>query len=113
MSIEHAVSHLGLDCLEVLVEHTREAGAVRTPMRTGRWLLQSLDPIAIELVHRRIDAVTLQPAVPERAAVAERGAGRTFSEPRVPSQQRLERLHAREVLLELWDRRPADVQQTI
>src|SRR6476620_8717183 len=104
---------LPLHSLEVLVEHTRQARAIRTPMLAGRRLLQSLNPVAVELVHCRVDAVAQQPAVAERAAVAERRARRAFGEPGVPSQQRLESLHPREVLLEQRDGRSADMQQSI
>src|SRR5262245_51217211 len=104
---------LRLHRFEVVVEHPRQARAILAPMRTRGRLLQSLNPVAVELVHCSVDAVALQPAVAERAAVAERRARRAFGEPRVPSQERFESLHSSEVLLELRDRRSAEMQQAI
>src|SRR5689334_2646796 len=81
------LSDLRLHCFEILVEHTRQAGAVLSPMGAGCRLLESRNPVAIELVHRGVDAVAQQPAVTKRTAVRERRACRTFAEPGVPSQQ--------------------------
>src|SRR3954465_1770858 len=101
------------ESLEVLVEHTCQPRTVLAPMLAGRRLLQSFNPVAVEFVHRSIDAITQQPSVTERTAVAERRACRPLSEPREPSQQRLQRFHPCEMLLEPRDGRPADMQQPI
>ena len=91
----------------------RQVGAVVLPMPARRVLLQAGDPVAVELVDGGVDAVALEPAVAERAAVAERGLGGPFGEPRLAAEQRLEHRHAVEMTIELRHGRPADVQPAV
>ena len=58
-----------------------------------------------------VDAEALESAVAEGAAVAEGGARVALGEPRVVAEQLLEQRHAREVTLQSWHRRAADVQE--
>src|SRR5688572_29668359 len=68
---------------EIRVEHRREVFAVVHPVLALWILLQACDPVRVELVHDRVDAVTLEPAVAERAGIAERGVRRAFRKPGV------------------------------
>src|SRR3990170_5695677 len=67
---------------EVVMKHGGELLAVGHPVRGRRVVLQPLDPVAVEFMDGRVDAVALEPAVPERAAVAERRVRAAFGEPR-------------------------------
>src|SRR5687767_3747508 len=95
---------------KVIVEDRGELLAVSHPMCGRRVILQSSDPVDVEFVHNRVDAIALEPAVAERAAVAERRVGAAFREPRVRAQQLFEDHHAREMAIQLRHRRPADVK---
>src|SRR4051812_3130463 len=92
---------------EVIMKDVRELLAVGHPVRRRRVVLQALDPVAVELMDGRVDAVALEPAVPERAAVAERRVRAAFSEPCMPAQQLLEDRHPLEMALQLRHGRPA------
>ena len=82
-------------------------------MLAGGIVLQAFDPVAVELVDDPVNAVALQPAIAERAAVVEGGLGAADGEPGVLAQQLLEHDHAFQIPVQLRHVGPAEVQHAI
>ena len=55
-----------------------------------RIIVEAGDPVAVEFMHGGIDPVAFQPAIAQRAGIAEFRRGRPFREPSVFAQQRFE-----------------------
>src|SRR3954464_12310822 len=99
--------------VEVLVKDARKLLAVAHPVRARGVVLQAGDPVDVELVGGRVDAVALQPALAERPGVPERFVRAPLGEPRVLAEQPLQRLHAAQVSLRLGYGRSADMELTL
>ena len=82
---------------EILIEHAGEILAISSPVSSAGVILQTGDPIAVELVDGCINPITFQPALAQRAGIAERIAGAAFGEPRMPAKQFLKGGHAFEI----------------
>ena len=100
----------GSNGVKIVEKHPRKLAAIFFPVAAGSVVVESGDPVDVELVNGRVDAISLEPAFGESAGIAKCLIGTPFGEPCVLSQEPLERLHAVDVAPQAGHRRPADVQ---
>src|SRR5262245_51722401 len=81
------------DGVEILEEHAAQLLAILFPMSSRGIIVQPRDPVHVQLVNRRIDAIALQQSLPQRPRVAKRLVGAPLGKPRVLPEQRLEHFH--------------------
>ena len=75
---------------EIFVEDLCELLSVLDPVAAERRDAESCDPVAVEFVDDRVDAVALQPPIAERSAVAKRFVRAPLGEPGLLPEQRLQ-----------------------